>query len=183
MATLWHQNLAMNILIGLAGAKQSGKSTVARIFSEQLPSYKYTEIAFADSLKDEVCETMKITRGHLELHKIMYRGLLQWWGTEYRRSTNPNYWIDKWLVKMSLPLKEQPNNNLIIAPDVRFENEYSIMKILGAYIFKVNRPSNREDKHLSEISLLHAPIAAIDNSKDLEYLEQQIKLIIGRMKV
>lgn len=173
----------MNILIGIAGPKQSGKSTVARIFSEQLPSYKCTEIAFADSLKDEVCETMKITRGHLELHKTLYRGLLQWWGTEYRRSTNPNYWTDKWTEKVDFALKEQHDHNLIIAPDVRFEDEYTLMKNLGAYMFKVNRPGNRDDKHLSEISLLHVPIATIDNSKDLEWLEQQIKLIVGRMKV
>lgn len=174
----------MNILIGIAGAKQSGKSTTARLFAEELPSYEYHEVAFADPLKLEICHALQITLGELELNKSRYRGLLQWWGTEYRREGNPNYWTDKWVSKVRHLMLEDPSvPKLIIAPDVRFENEYNLLKSVNVHLFRVSRTFIREDKHLSEVSLLNQSMISIDNNKDLEHLKEQVKQIVRKMKV
>ena len=124
---------------------------------------------------------MNITLGELELDKSLYRGLLQWWGTEYRRSQDKDYWIKKWLESLArVPVS---TTRLIIAPDVRFANEYHTIKQLGGYLFRVKRPVKSVENHLSECTLDEVPMAIIDNSKDLEYTKQQVINIIKRMKL
>lgn len=50
------------------------------------------------------------------------RTLLQWWGTEFRRNVNPNYWI----TKLSKQLKKDRPEIALIA-DMRFKNEFDWM--------------------------------------------------------
>ena len=169
------------ILIGLAGRKGAGKNETARLFAKNLPDFAYYELAFADPLKDEICKAFNITRGELELHKLRWRGLMQWWGTEYKRWDNKNYWTDKWLEKLSA--LGNPTPSICITTDVRFENEYHLIKQLGGYLFRVRRPSSTDDKHTSETAIDNIPMANIDNFRDLEYLEQQVKQIITKLKL
>jgi hypothetical protein len=111
------------ILIGIAGAKQSGKSTVAEIINELTQEVFIT--AFAEPLKVEVFDVIQgalpaprwITemipesfRGSLagsgsfvywrkidwiNQRKVELRKLLQVYGTEYRRGQDECYWIKK----------------------------------------------------------------------------------------
>jgi hypothetical protein len=169
------------ILIGLAGKKQSGKNEVARMFAEAMPSHRTIELAVANPLKDEVCAALGITRGELDLHKSLYRGILQWWGTEYRRSQNINYWTDKFLATL-MEVSKGPKPMLVIVTDVRFESEYYLLKELGAYLFRVTRPMRGDDKHTSETAIDHIRMAMIDNSKDLAHLKEQVNKIVKRLK-
>lgn len=77
------------------------------------------------------------------------RTLLQWWGTEFRRSVNTEYWIDR---MADLIAKEAPDAALLT--DVRFPNELEFARKYGAAI-RVDRPGLEPlaVAHASELSL------------------------------
>jgi hypothetical protein len=82
--------------------------------------------------------------------------LLQWWGTEYRRSQDTNYWVKKLFA--SIPV----NLDIALVTDVRFPNEADGIKQQGGYNVNVQRlrldgtPFYSEDRpvdHISETAL------------------------------
>jgi hypothetical protein len=82
--------------------------------------------------------------------------LLQWWGTEFRRARDPNYWVDKFVAGIN------PKADIVIATDMRFLNEADMIKKLGGYTVQVNRlnadgtpfvDTARPANHVSEIQL------------------------------
>lgn len=82
------------------------------------------------------------------------RGLLQFWGTEFRRSVNPNYWLDKLEKNVK---KDNPDVALIT--DCRFPNEFDKVKSLGEVV-RVDRPGLPlldENSHASEKALANVP--------------------------
>jgi hypothetical protein len=101
------------------------------------------------------------------------RTLLQWWGTEYRRSIEPNYWVDRVAERL---VKEKPEIALIT--DMRFPNEFLFVQKYGETI-KVHRPGIPvlPGAHASEEALASVPdhqwSAVIYNDGTLEQLKQQ----------
>lgn len=82
------------------------------------------------------------------------RTLLQWWGTEFRRNVNPQYWVTRLSEKLE---KEQPEIALIT--DMRFYNEMDFVKQYGETI-RVDRaelPPLSNASHPSEIELSKVP--------------------------
>jgi hypothetical protein len=59
--------------------------------------------------------------------------LLQWWGTEFRRAQDPDYWTKK--LFQSIP----SNLDLALITDVRFPNELDGIKQRGGYNINVQR--------------------------------------------
>lgn len=51
--------------------------------------------------------------------------ILQWWGTDFRRSDNENYWVDQTLWDLAEWFYELPEdqNNVALISDCRFESE------------------------------------------------------------
>jgi len=100
------------------------------------------------------------------------RTLLQWWGTEYRRNVNENYWLNKVAERIA---EEKPEIALIT--DVRFPNEKAFCEKYGESI-KVVRTGYASDvpKHISELALAHVPddqwSDVIYNDRGLEELRQ-----------
>lgn len=62
------------------------------------------------------------------------RTLLQWWGTDYRRAQDVNYWVRQLTARIE---REQPDVALIT--DVRFPNEVEAIHAAGGYVVKVVR--------------------------------------------
>ena len=82
--------------------------------------------------------------------------LLQWWGTEFRRSQDPLYWVTKWKAGID------PKANIVLATDMRFINEALAVKDVGGYTVRVSRlnadgtpfvDTSRDPNHPSEIEL------------------------------
>jgi hypothetical protein len=82
--------------------------------------------------------------------------LLQWWGTEYRRAQDNNYWIKKAFA--SIPI----GTNIAIFTDVRFLNEAGSIKERGGHLIEVVRlnqdgsrfySTDRPRDHVSETQL------------------------------
>jgi hypothetical protein len=82
--------------------------------------------------------------------------LLQWWGTEFRRAQNPNYWVDKFVAGIN------SKADIVLVTDMRFLNEAERIKQLGGYTVQVNRlnqdgtpfvDQSRPANHVSEVQL------------------------------
>ncbi|MBW2689584.1 MAG: hypothetical protein JRC99_06610 [Deltaproteobacteria bacterium] len=82
---------------------------------------------------------------------VTVRRILQWWGTEYRREQDPDYWTKAWGHKI-----EQFNleHFHVLIDDVRFMNELDAIKQHGGLIVKIERPGfDGANNHASETSL------------------------------
>jgi len=82
--------------------------------------------------------------------------LLQWWGTEYRRSQDQDYWVKQWVASIN------PKANIVLATDMRFLNEAAAVKSVGGFTVQVNRKNvdgtpfvdpSRPADHISETQL------------------------------
>lgn len=146
-------------IIGIAGKAGNGKDCVYKaIHNLTYKSFEVKRIAFADGVKKEVADACAITMQDIEDNKERFRPLLQWWGTDFRRYEQPNYWLDIWRSKMAW-IKSSLAKSLIVVPDVRFLNEVEAIKAAGGvvwYVVAVNKPSitySITDAHSSENQL------------------------------
>lgn len=82
---------------------------------------------------------------------VTVRRILQWWGTEYRRAEDPDYWTKAWGRK----IKQFDLEHLcILVDDVRFINELNVIKEHQGLIVKIERPGfDGANNHASETSL------------------------------
>lgn len=83
--------------------------------------------------------------------------LLQWWGTEFRRRQDPNYWVKKCFEQI-----EHDMPHIAVITDARFKNEVSAVKAYGGHTIKVERlnedgtpyfATDRPANHQSEVDL------------------------------
>ncbi|MCK4623058.1 MAG: hypothetical protein KAT62_12680 [Desulfuromonadales bacterium] len=82
---------------------------------------------------------------------ISVRRILQWWGTEYRRAQDPDYWTKAWAKKLT---GYDLNRVHILIDDVRFMNEVHTIKGQGGITIKIERPGFAvTGNHASETSL------------------------------
>jgi len=105
---------------------------------------------------------------------VSVRRILQWWGTEYRRAQDPDYWTKAWERKVSgLDLQRTH----VLVDDVRFVNELQMLLRLGAKVVKIERPGFAAGgNHASETSLddYHTWSRVIINDGTLEEFKQQV---------
>lgn len=130
----------MNLkFIGIAGPMLSGKSTAAGVLAKR---YNAEIIPFAAPLKAFAKQLgwngKKDERG---------RRLLQLLGTECgRQCIDPDIWVKQWIHY----IETQTFASVIIADDVRFENEATKIRELGGKIIHLDRPGYDLGPHASE---------------------------------
>ena len=163
-------------VIGLAGRMGSGKDTVAAL----LRMRGYDRRAFADALRQEVRDAVgareapsalpiglvaKIRAGVLTSAMVDQkpmlddmRRLLQFWGTEYRRSQDPEYWIQRLAESLT-------TGRYYAISDVRFANEAEFVRRMGGKVWMITgrRGDGGIKGHSSERLDFDAD-ATIDNS-------------------
>jgi hypothetical protein len=95
-----------------------------------------------------------------------HRSLYQWWGTEYRRSIDENYWVRQLAQRIEL---EKPQ--IALLDDMRFPNEMSWVRQYGETI-RVDRAGLPPSTHASETALADTSdedwSIILDNSGSLE---------------
>ena len=105
---------------------------------------------------------------------VTIRRLLQWWGTEYRRAQDPDYWTKAWERKLAgLNLDETH----VLVDDVRFINELETLKKHGGFFIRIVRPGfNGANDHSSENSLDNYADwdLVIENDGSLTNFKQQL---------
>jgi hypothetical protein len=78
------------------------------------------------------------------------RVLLQWYGTEYRRAQDKDYWVKRGMYSAA-----NSGADLVVFDDVRFPNEYTYIGAAGGVRVKVSRLGWKSDvpEHESETAL------------------------------
>lgn len=172
------------IAIGITGKAKVGKDTLAKLLSGALyEKYRLTTeiLPLAGTLKDECSKTLGIPREDFDdpKYKEHLRPLMQWWGTEYRR--NPvlggynEYWCDQVLMNA-----RNGNADVIIVPDVRFDNEAElvydnfgdgmVVLVNGVDFETTSYAAHASEKGVSDALISH--VVQNDHSKGIEPLER-----------
>lgn len=147
-------------MIALTGPKGSGKDTVARMIVEQYDDVK--TIAFADPIKkviqhlfdldptnNDQYDLFKRTSVSYQLpgwhnHSVSGRDLVREIGMLMRGYDN--FQFNQYVFDH---VNKEPAN-LWVVTDVRFNNEFQLMRDLGAPIIQVTRPGCDYDGHVTE---------------------------------
>lgn len=147
----------MSTIIGFGHRSRSGKDTAAATIIAAVEGIDVRRYAFADALKREVNEAA-IAAGSMEMlirdsqGKFQFpdwvkfdpnapmddplcpmgkqRTLLQWWGTEYRRNQDEDYWVKQLVYTVGCEMPE-----FALVTDFRFPNEAKAL----TYKVKVDR--------------------------------------------
>lgn len=162
-----------SIIIGLAGRKRAGKSTVAARLTELAKEMGLTpiRIGFADPLK---AETAKIFGPVTEDNKAILRPVLQAVGTAMKELKGEDVWLKR-LIE-SWQVYQKAGYNMLVVDDVRFPYEAEYLKQAGGNVWKISRPStdNSGDMHNSETS--------VDSIKADKYLvEENIEKLLDQV--
>lgn len=168
-------------IIGFAGKKGSGKDFALKCLREVYSDFKFQRISFADALKDEICLATKVNLDYLEAKKDKFRMILQWWGTDFRRNMfSHDYWIEKW--KDAVSKVKMDTCTIIVATDVRFQNEVDIIKSLGGKVYFIypRRYELPTDAHESELCAMRGMEATLINDFDnkqtlIDEIKKEIK--------
>lgn len=81
--------------------------------------------------------------------------ILQFWGTDFRRNQNENYWVEKVQAKISELVADPKNNKQdmwIVISDVRFKNEVNLIKTgyTNGFYIKVVRTNEDGSQYIDE---------------------------------
>lgn len=194
------------MVIGIAGRKQSGKSTAGKIICSMAPALAAT-VAYADPLKVEVfdylwsdpqpsikeVEHIMITGLNRPMEMLWYgdeekvrwinnrkdelRPLLQAWGTEYRRGQRQDYWVQK--MREFIADFNFGEKDLCIITDVRFPDEAALVQELGGRLIRINRNVySLVDPHPSEQHLTVPGIIEVDNNGSIDDLAFAMRSIL-----
>lgn len=159
--------------VGFCGNAYAGKSTSAAYMKDAKP-YRVV-IPFAFRLK-EIARNVFGWDGRKDEKG---RRLLQLIGTEVAREYNPNFWVNAW---KDLILETYRGSfiapTLIIADDVRFDNEAQLIRLWGGSIVEIVRPEGPKlvSFHASEVGVHRSLIdQTVMNSGTLEDLRSSIE--------
>lgn len=105
------------------------------------------------------------------------RQIMQWWGTEYRRAQDPDYWTKQTGARISYMMRERIAHRFVIT-DCRFDNEADMVRqVHGGHVWQVTRPGREvpAGSHVSETTgEAFKPEAVIDNSGSLQELQERV---------
>lgn len=196
------------MIIGIAGAKRSGKNTAAQFIKEEFGElYQVKEWSFAEDLKKsaaaalgveenaiEWCDGFKewgdlaILDNGKEIGRITGRSYLQWYGTEAHRNVfGDDFWVENLMQKILWDDSSgfSWEERLDVITDVRFPNEAETISFQGGYILRICREEveNAGDTHASEIPLpAHLVNYEVHNNGTLDQFSQAVSKAIYAFK-
>jgi len=154
-----------SVVIGFGYKMHSGKDTaVAEIIAKRSSDCDIRQYSFAGALKSEVAAAAKAAGGLENLINNVMRPqlpdwvqyepvaekprlLLQWWGGDFRRGQDREYWIRQVAQQI-----EQEKPQIALLSDLRYLNEFHFCKEYGETV-KVERLGIPQGTHSSETEL------------------------------
>ena len=147
----------------------TGKSESVKYLIQK---YGGTELSFAKPLYEIL---------HFSQEKCGFpiekdRNFLQYIGTNWAREKDPNVWIRLLCEK----LEKIPEEENVFVSDVRFPNEFSVLKQLGFKLVLLNRDVSNDDwrQHSSENQKLELWDFTINNNFSLDHLHHELDNLV-----
>jgi hypothetical protein len=145
--------------IGIAGFAGSGKDTAADAISSIFPQAKSHFLA--TPLKNTVSDLFMIPSHHMydrtkkeEINKEWGkspRQIMQDFGMMIRQNFGDDFWIKRLDITLGyLYSKEHEQDNIIVVPDIRFQNEIDWIYSKGGILLVIQRDSIEPMDHPSE---------------------------------
>lgn len=182
------------IIIGLTAAKGSGKDLVWNMINNHLndiQTVKWRRVAFADPIKNKICELFNISKDMLDILKRSktisisddeYRyGILS--GRDFVRNIGMmmrGYDDQQFNRYVKNQIESHPNTNFVVT-DVRFDNEVELVRSLGGVIVKIDRPGYTYDHHITESGTINGDYL-INNDGSKEQLWNQVEKVIDEIR-
>lgn len=172
-------------LIGISGLARSGKDTFANLLVEESRN-TYQIVHFADKLKEITAALLSLDINEVlsDSFKTTYfpewsmtgREILQKIGTDcFRNNFDQNVWVKSAFSS----LRTKQYGHQFIFPDVRFKNEFDIIKEKGGLCIKIERDLPNSDSHVSENEWQSLDFDIIVyNSSDMENLRSNARKVL-----
>lgn len=128
---------------------------------------------FFGSLKEAPCD---------QLNGVSVRHALQTLGTDWgRHHMGQDFWTGLWRNKVED--FRSCGQEKIVVDDARFVNEFHLIKSMGGYIIKIERPEVEEMNHASEQDYKDwTPDGLLVNSTDTNGFMEAIHLMLSRLR-
>lgn len=185
-------------VVALTGPKGSGKDTVGQLIGELYPDYKVKTIAFADPVKKVVQHLFDLNPesvdqydlfkrtdveyslpGHLS-HKVPGRHLVREIGMLMRKYDERQFTDYVFDTITSDHARLTTMKMIYVITDMRFDNEYTMVKSFGGKIIKILRPNYHYDGHITERGFDdHLVDYKLMNDGDLEYLKTRVQIVMN----
>jgi len=145
----------MQLKISFSGKAGSGKDVSVKYLIDK---YGGKKISFSKPIYDILYYAQNICGFKQEKD----RKFLQWIGTEWGRNINPDIWVE-------LAVKNLPKEDNIYVSDVRFLNEFYILKKKGFISIKIIRNNYNYNNRVGSGDVNHISENDLDKLKDREY--------------
>jgi len=155
------------MIVGISGKMAAGKDHFLTQLSERVPDA--VQVSFAFELRKEIMEALESPLPVLfkKPYSESVRRLLQWWGTDFRRAQDPDYWVKK----AETTAMEHLENGLVpVFTDVRFPNEAQLIRSRQGILVLVTAPEEVREQRLGMTPPNHESETALDGWTDWDYV-------------
>jgi hypothetical protein len=179
--------MSRELVIGLGYKAGAGKSTVA---DHLVKSYKFTEFALADALKDTLAPLFNWKREDLD-NQDFKKTIDEYWGLTPRQALQTlgtncvrrAFGDDFWVKRLHLTMRDK-HCKLVVIADVRFLNEAEAIKKQGGLLWHIRRPltDSAAGSHISETEMdgFEGWDEVIDNDGTLEELRARVDVAVAK---
>lgn len=170
----------MTIIIGLHGAKGSGKDQFFKSAKQQFPKLDIRKIAYADPIKNEVCRIFNLNnedeydyfkRVHISYKVPGVESPIQVAGRQIVREIGMmmrRYDVDQFVDYVEHEIRKAPDAVWCIT-DLRFDNEWRSVRRMDGVVVKINRDGIDYDGHVTETEL---------PDSDCDYILENVNLTL-----
>lgn len=137
------------MIIGFAGPKRSGKDYAYHIIKKRFPRDEIERVAFADPIKEKICDIFNINRNELENLKTQVDFCVKNKDNSYGSFTGRNLIVGIGTLMRSYNehqfedyvkgIVESNPNRLYICTDVRYQSEVDLIHSLGGIVVQIQR--------------------------------------------
>lgn len=188
-----------HFILAFTGPKGSGKDTIASLVQGYCAAdYQHVEqAAFADPIKYHIQQLfgLKDNREYDQFKRSALsftingetrtadaRHVVREIGMRMRDYDSRQF--NDYVYEVLKNPRAQVVNSVFLITDLRFDNEYTLLKGLGAKIIKINRPGYQYDGHITERGFDdHLVDYIIDNSGQLADLEVHTFKMLKQLEV
>jgi hypothetical protein len=180
----------MQKIIALTGAKGSGKDTVANIIKSNYDNVK--TVAFADPIKNVVQHIFDLDSSSVDQYDLFKRTTIEYQLPGYINHTVSARHVVREIGMLMRSYDEKQFNEYVkqqfntdhsaiwVVTDLRFDNEYTMLKQIGAKTIKIDRPDYHYDGHITERGFDdHLVNYTINNDADMQALENKVNDIMS----